>query len=301
MAVARRGDIDRTPEDVDRAAVAWAFVGPGSYDPYVAHPAYGDCARQTFGNWAFRVREFERIERALPDLAHWVAAESAVVLAAEPAGLTAATLEQLLRSLDLASRGRGGLILAYLQYRRLIQPAPDLAKGRDRRFEPTAELTAFMRLRYRRDLEVMTPLDPTAGLVLAAWERPGLFERFMAAGRPLSVCSIRYKRPREVSLEPIIERNGGLAILGQLLLSDDDGGVFPRRDGVRLNILDIARRSGAPRHQVMHILKVARAKGFILDLADGLVLFAPGLIERVERTLGSYWRGLVWRAREALG
>ncbi len=91
-----------------------------------------------------------------------------------------------------------------------------------------------------------------------------------------------------------------MTILGQILLSDDEGADFPRRDAVRLNVVDIARRSGAERHQVMHVLKAARQRGFILDRPDGLVVFAPGLIERIERTMGMYWRSLVWRARAAL-
>jgi len=283
----------------DPAEAAWRFVGGEAYRAYIAHPDYGDCARLTLGNWALKIRKHARIERALHDLTHWLAAEAAVALSAEPQGLTAQTLEKLLLELRVASRGRGGLLLAYLQYRRLIEPEED-GKGRYRRYRPTAELADFMKLRFRRDMEVITALDPAIGAALARWDEPGLFDRAMAAGRPLAVCSVRYKRPREDTLEPIIERKHGLTILGQILLSEDDGSDFPRRDPVRLNVVDIARRSGAERHQVMHVLKVARQRGFLLDKADGSVTFAPGLIERIERTLGTYWRSLAWRARAAM-
>jgi hypothetical protein len=290
---------DKAMDLDDPAEAAWRFVGGDAYLAYVAHPDYGDCARLTLGNWALKIRKHARIERALHDLTHWLAAEAAVALAAEPDGLTAQTLEQLLLELKVASRGRGGLLLAYLQYRGLIEPEEG-GRGRYRRYRPTSELTDFMKLRFRRDMEVITALDPAIGAVLARWDEPGVFDRAMAAGRSLAVCSVRYKRPREVSLEPIIERKHGMTILGQILLSEDDGSDFPRRDAVRLNVVDIARRSGAERHQVMHVLKLARQRGFILDRPDGSVVFAPGLIERIQRTLGMYWRALVWRARAAL-
>lgn len=285
----------------DLVETAWRFVGGDAYQAYVSHPAYGDCARRTLANWALKVREYARIERSLRDLTHWLAAEGAVTLAAEPAGLTADTLERVLLELNVASRGRGGLLLAYLQYLKLIEPLPDGGgKGRHRRHGPTAELTGFMKLRYQRDLEAMAPLDPAAREVLARWETPGLFDRLMAAGRPLAVCSARYRAPREASLELIAERNFGLTILGQILLTDDDGGAFPRRGLVRLNLVDIARRSGAERYQVIRILKLGRKHRLILDQDDGAVVFAPGLIERMERVLGMYWRGLAWRSRQAL-
>ena len=285
--------------DAELAAVAWRFMGPGAYEAYVADAAYADSARATYDNWALKVRAYERIERSLRDMAHWVAAEAALLLDAAPEGLTPRTLEALLRSVELASRGRGGLILAYLQYLRLVEAEP--GRGRNRHYRPTAELREFMRLRMQRDLEAMAPLDPLAGEVLAAWDRPGFFDRFMAAGRAMVLCSMKFQPPPEASLKKIMERNSGMTILGQLLMSDDDGGpVFPQRGPVRLNILDLARRSGAPRHQVMHVVRIGRARGLLIDQPDGRILFSPGLIAQSEYLLGIYWRSLIWRGRAAL-
>ncbi len=115
------------------------------------------------------------------------------------------------------------------------------------------------------------------------------------------LCSMKFQPPPEASLKKIIDRNMGLTILGQLLMSDDDGGpVFPRRGPVRLNILDLARRIGAQRHQVMHIVRIGRARGLLIDQPDGRALFSPGLIAQSEQALGVYWRSLIWRGREAL-
>lgn len=284
------------------ALAAWRWCE--TWQPYLDHPAGPDAARQTLNNWLQIPGRGSPLEGPLQDLTHWVAAEKAMILAAEPEGLTAATLARLMRRLKLASRGRARATLIYLQYRRMIEPIPGQGPGSgsdgEKRYRPTDALQRFINARFRRDLETMAPLEPLAGALLARWEEPGVFERFMAAGDAMTLMALRHKPQQDLSLDIFAERNAGLTLVGQILLTDDPGGLFPPRGPVRLNVLDLARRSGAPRHQVNHLIKLGRQAGFLVPQADGTTAFGLDLPDRLARMLAMYWRTLAWRAREAV-
>jgi hypothetical protein len=286
------------------AAAAWRYCGPEGYEPYLRHPACGAQARATLNNWLVIPERGSSLRGSIRDIAHWAAAEKAMVLAAQPEGLTAATLARLLRKLKLASRGRARATLIYLQYLRLIEvipeSGPEPGPAGERRYRPTQALQAFMNGRFRRDLEEMVPIEPLAGQVLARWEEPGVFERFMAAGEAMTVAVIHYKPDETISLDALVERNAGMSLIGQILLTDDPGEVWPPRGPVRLNVMDLARRSGAPRHQVNHLIKLARQEGFLIPQPDGTTAFGQGFPDRVARLVAMYWRTLAWRAGEAL-
>jgi len=282
------------------ALAAWRYCGPGGYEPYLRHPACGTQARATLNNWLVIPGRGSPLEGSLQDIAHWVAAEKAMVLAAQPEGLTAATLARLLRKLKLASRGRARATLIYLQYRRLIEPIPEPDPGGERRYRPTQALTDFINGRFRRDLEALAPVEPLAGAVLARWEEPGVFERFMEAGEAITLAAIRYKPDQTLTLGVLAERNAGLTVMGQILLTDDPGGVFPPRGPIRLNVLDLVRRSGAPRHQVNHLVKLARQAGFLVARPDGTTAFGQDFPDRMARFVAIYWRTLAWRAGAAV-
>ena len=282
------------------AAAAWRYCGPEGYEAYLRHPACGAQARATLNNWLVIPQRGSSLQGSIRDIAHWVAAEKAMVLAAQPEGLTAATLTRLLRKLKLASRGRARATLIYLQYLRLIEPIPEMGPAGERRYRPTLALQAFMNGRFRRDLEEMVPIEPLAGRLLARWEEPGIFERFMAAGEALTLAAIHHKPDQTISLDALTQRYAGMTLIGQILLTDDPGEVWPPRGPVRLNVMDLARRSGAPRHQVNHLIKLARQEGFLIPQADGATAFGHDFPDRVARMVAMYWRALAWRAGEAL-
>lgn len=278
------------------ALAAWRWCE--DWPAYLDHPAFGVAARQTLNNWPLVRGRDGPLEGALQDITHWVAAEKAMILAAEPEGLTAATLTRLMRRLKLASRGRAGATLLYLHYRRMIEPIPG-PRG-ETRYRPTDALYGFMNGRFRRDLEALALVEPLAAAAVARWDEPGVFERFMAAGEAMTLAALHHKPQQALSLGVFAERNAGLTVVGQILLTDDPGGPFPPRGPVRLNVLDLVRRTGAPRHQVNHLLKLGRQAGFLVPQPDGATAFGLDLPGRVARTLGYYWRSLAWRAREAV-
>jgi hypothetical protein len=286
--------------DAALALAAWRYCGPGGYEPYLRHPACGAQARATLNNWLVIPERGSSLQGSIRDIAHWVAAEKAMVLAAQPEGLTAATLARLLRKLKLASRGRARATLIYLHYLRLIEPISELGSTGERRYRPTDALQAFISGRFRRDLEEMVPIEPLAGQLLARWDEPGVFERFMAAGEAITLAAIHYKPDDTISLDVLAERNAGMTLIGQILLTDDPGEAWPPRGPVRLNVMDLARRSGAPRHQVNHLIKLARQEGFLIPQADGTMAFGHDFPDRVARMVAMYWRSLAWRAGAAL-
>lgn len=286
--------------EVALAGAAWRYCGPEGYEPYLRHPACGAQARATLNNWLIIPGQGSSLKGAIRDLAHWVAAEKAMVLAAQPEGLTAASLARLLRNLKLASRGRARATLIYLQYLRLIEPIPELGPTGERRYRPTQALRAFINGRFRRDLEEMVPIEPLAGQILARWEEPGVFERFMAAGEAITLAAIYHKPDETISLDVLAERNAGMTLIGQILLTDDPGEAWPPRGPVRLNVMDLARRTGAPRHQVNHLIKLAREAGFLIPQPDGTTGFGHDFPNRVARLVAMYWRTLAWRAGAAV-
>lgn len=266
-----------------------------------ALPNFGEVSLRAMDGWAPHAEDSQSMTRTLRDVGHYMAGVWSIQLGQSPAGLTHASLSELVAPLGMGSRTRVHAMLVYLQFVGLIRPVPKGGDGRMRHFEPTVGLTTLFRARFRRELTILSDLVPEMTATLAWWDEPGVFERFIAAHGRFMIASYNTYDPEASNLDVFSHRNAGLTILGQLIkAAHRPGDPFPPPGPLMLNISELARLSGVSRAHVRGVLKAGEAKGFLGARPDGTTTFSPDLLHNIEHLMSAYTLSLKWCAEEAI-
>jgi hypothetical protein len=281
----------------DGGALARAVLTDAAIERVKGHPDFAAAALATMATWAPQPGDARSLAGKLRDLAQWMCAVWAVQLHGSPEGLTHASLSRWLAPLGVTTRTRVHGILIYMRFAGLIRPVAG-DDGRSKAYEPTPELLEFFRLRYRTELEICSRVLPEAAEALAFWDRPGFAETTVAAHGRIFGSALEARSPGP-SLNIISDRNGGMVILGQLVLQACVDGVFPPTAPVTANISEIARQARVSRPQVHSVLKAGERGGFLELLEGGRVAFTPLLVDHLTGMLAATFLGMAWAAQSA--
>ncbi|RYF93430.1 MAG: hypothetical protein EON95_09000 [Caulobacteraceae bacterium] len=281
----------------DGGALARSILTDEAVARVMGHPEFPGAALAAMAAWAPQPGEANALAVKVRDLAQWMCAVWALQLHASPEGLTHASLTRWLAPLGVTTKTRAHRILIYLRFTGLIRPA-DSADGRSKAYQPTAQLLDLFRSRYRRDLEICARVLPAAEAALARWDSPAVMEATVAAHGRIFGSALEARTPGP-SLDVISDRNGGMTILGQLMLQACADGVFPPTGPLAPNISEIARRAGVSRPQVHSVLRAGQKGGLFQPLEDGRLAFTPLLIEHLAGMLAAAFLGLAWASETA--
>lgn len=263
-------------------------------------PGFAETAIEALAAWAPHTDDDRALAHVVRDLGQYMCAVWAVQLHATPGGLTHASLSRLMAPFGVTTRTRIHAILAYLRFSRLIRPTDSL-DGREKAYEPTPTLARLLKARFGRDLMICGRLYPVANAALERWDEPGMFEAVVGGhGRLFGSSLARRLGDRSDSLDVFSSRNGGLTVLGQLVLQACPDGQFPPKGPVAPNISEIARRAGVSRPQARSLLKAGDKAGFLVWRPDGTMAFPDKLAAHLGGLLAGQFLGLAWAAEQAL-
>jgi hypothetical protein len=290
-------DIPAYPADLqDLKALVVALMAPAAIADLQAHPDFADAARRTLDGWAPQPGDVRHISRTLQDVGLFMAGLWVVQLAGEPEGLTHTSLAGVVAAWGIASRGRVGPMLTYLRFRRMIEAAPS-GDRRSRRYRPTPALSELLRNWFERELVACARVRPDVAPVLAAWDHPGVSDRYIAAySRLMLGAHLAHTQPLD-SLNVFSHRRSGLTVLGQILI---DAG-FPDVAPVHLNTAAIARRADVSRGHARSLVLAGERAGFFVRDDEGVTTISADLLRHVRDFLPMYWLGLAWAAGAATG
>ncbi|MDQ0462305.1 hypothetical protein QO010_000053 [Caulobacter ginsengisoli] len=284
-----------TPDTDALKQLVTELMTPAAIAGLQAHPAFADAARGTLDGWAPQPGDERHINRTLQDVGLFMAGLWVMQLAAEPEGLTHTSLSAVLAAWGVASRGRVGAMLTYLQFRRMIEPAPS-GDRRSQRYRPTPALSALLGNWFERELKACALVRPDVAPVLGAWDQSAVRDRYIAAySRLMLGAHLAHARPED-SLDVFSHRRSGLTVLGQILI---DAG-FPDAGPVRLNHVSIARRADVSRGHIRSLVLAGERAGFLVRDPDGLTTLSEDLQRHVRDFLPMYWLGLAWAAGAAM-
>lgn len=279
------------------AALASDVLSGTNVDAMMAHEDFAPVSLALMDNWGPHAEDDASMTRTLRDVGHYMAGIWALALHGSPDGLSHASLSQMVEPLGFGSRARVHAMLVYLQVIGLIRPLPTRGDGRYRRYAPTPALEALFRARFQRELALSSPLIPVTDETLGRWNEPGVFEAFMAATARLMAGSFMILDREAPSLDVVSQRNAGLVVLGQMVVMADAG--FPPK-AMKLNLSELAKRSGVSRQQARNVLKVGEEAGFWRNDAGGRLVFSGLFDFQLKVLMASYILHLGWCAGQAL-
>lgn len=239
-------------------------------------------------------------DETLREISRFSAAMLISHLEATPGGLSLARLRAMVERPGLGGVGHGRAVLAYLRYVGYVEPLPRASDGRVQLYRVTDTVRAFLRTRMRRELEARIEVDPVVPRLLERFDDEALVSAFLIVLSETGIAILRRGTPRDNPADLFSQRQNGMILLCELAEQGGPGDVFPPRGPLDYAVADLARRSGASRMQVAHLIRKARAEGALILEPDGRDRFSPALADGLERAIASSTLMIVGAARIAL-
>lgn len=266
-----------------------------------SHPGFKALAREVTTLWgATSDHLHERGERTLDDVARFAGALWIAYLEATPGGLTLQRLDQTMKAAAVGGVGRARAVLTYLSYIRYIERAPSEGDGRFRRYRATPTARRVFRERYRAELLARRAVDPAIQDVVDRIDDPAVFDALVIAATEAGLVTIAEQAETPNPTHLFADRDRGSIVLYQLLDCGGPGDDYPPRGPLAFSIYDLAKRSGASRMQVSHLLRMAREAGLLVPADDGGEALSEALVHGVEMLVASSTRILVGASKLAL-
>lgn len=191
-------------------------------------------------------------------------------------GITHRRLAELSHSTTVLSRGRASAILAALRMKGFARRGGEQARGTPVFYEPDARLSAFFQSRMRIEVETMMDGLPTRDFVLAQWDRPETFARFMGFFGAEMIRAGTRPLPELDMFNRIGARRSGFLILFALMQAADTGGAFPPTGDYAVSISAVARRFSVSRSHVTRVIRLIEKEGLLLRTTrEGEGRFGP--------------------------
>jgi hypothetical protein len=278
------GDADPSVDKLADAVTAlksWAHAG-GLSEPLVlrvlAHPRFDRAARTLAVNMQAAAREDRRLDGIFKDAGRYVGAMLSLFLHLT-GGLTLPRLKAFCAESGFVSPGRARAMLLYLRYLGYVEPLP--ASVRPQRYVPTARFSAAWRVQTRAALGAVSTLEPGAGAVLAALDRPEVFDGYCRSHLQSLFLSASQADQASALAREFMHRHAGSQLMSMILLSGD--AHFPPRTAGPISVTAAAKRYSVSRIQIQRILDGATRAGLVTRSFEGVTLFTEAGAVEVRR------------------
>jgi hypothetical protein len=224
----------------------------------IAQPRFEEAARLFFAQSLSRRARFPLFSRVLKDTRRALYGFMVLYLHARD-GITLARIRQICEEMNLASPGRAAAILVHMRMIGFVQPAPNQPNKREKRYLPTSELEGAIHAIIRDDLHALSLVEPDVARAEQRLADPEFFRHFVLRAAE-GLFTMRHTL---IGTTFFAERDAGLGILYEVVLSAEPGDAFPPKGPVRMSIKDLARRHGVSRAHVFRLFRDAEKLGLL--------------------------------------
>jgi hypothetical protein len=261
---------DGTPPGPGLAYWCSAIERQSALDPkatalMVAQPRFGDACRASFKGSVARHGRNKLLTRVTRDISRLAYGYLVVYLEAR-GGITLKGIQELSQAIGVASPGRAQAILFHLRAIGYIQPDTANTNRRSRHYVPSPEMKANLREVLADELRAFSLIEPEAGIAADRLAEPDFFRAFMVRFGEGMVAGLKNRPARVIS--HFAERNAGLIILWDILLSAQEGDSYPPRGLLKMSVTELAQKYEVSRSHVFRLLRDAETLGLLKRNAD---------------------------------
>lgn len=229
----------------------------------IAQPRFEEAARLFFAQSQSRRDRFPEFSRVLKDTRRLLYGFMVLYLHARD-GITLARIRQVCEEMNLASPGRAAAILVHMRMIGFVRPDPEQPNKREKRYLPTPELEGGIHRILHDDLRALSLIEPDAARAEQRLADPEFFRQFVLRGGE-GLFNLRHTL---IGTTFFAERDAGLSILIDIVLSAEPDDVFPPKGPLRMSLKDLARRHGVSRAHVFRMFRDAEKLGLLTRDAD---------------------------------
>ena len=179
-------------------------------------------------------------------------------------GLSATRLRTLCADQGICSQGRAAALVTAMIWGGFLAPAPAGPRSdrRQRLLVPTQKLIDAHTHRWRRQLEIMQPIFPQTGQLLARFDDPGMVAAFAMTLGGAYLNGMRLAGHLGVA-DYFMDRNAGPLVLMSLVLGGEPGDSVPPRGWVTASAAGLAKRFHVSRTHMATLLRDAVEAGYL--------------------------------------
>ena len=217
-------------------------------------------------------------------------------------GLTVTRIASLCQELGVCSRGRAKAIVMLMRWAGYLEAGPEAGSNRRQRpLVPTHRMMDVQILRWRAILSSLALLHPPSKKAVELIEDP-VFGKMLI--RQMGARFEAGFRLRHYAPEAILfaERDAGILIAWQLLVSGGEGDVFPPEMPVPVPVAALARQFFVSRAHVLKLLREAEQLGMIrrTPSASGSVQLLAPMRETMLNLFAAIFAGFADAVEDAL-
>ena len=266
---------DSKPDGVaapSRGLAYWADIArPGekvysrTIDEMAAHPRFAEACRASLTRAVARASRDPVMNRLSKNLTRLVYAYMVLYLEAR-GDITLKAIKELCREMDLWSAGRAQALLFHLRAIGYLARDPDNTDRRSPRYIASPEMKAALREVLVDDLNAFSLIEPEAAMAAERVTEPEFFRAFMRQMGSGIVAAMKFRPKRLIS--HFAERDAGLVMLWEVLLSAQEGDSFPPRGPLKMSLIALARKYAVSRAHVFRVFSKAEELGLLTRDAD---------------------------------
>jgi hypothetical protein len=231
----------------------------------MAQPGFADACRMAFKLSVARHGRNKLLTRVTVDISRLIYGYLVIYLEAR-GGITLTAIQELCHEIGLASAGRAQAILFHLRATGYVRPDPANTDRRSRRYLPSAEMKENLREVMADELRAFSLIEPQAGVAADRLVEPDFFRAFMIRLGEGFAAGLKNRPARVIS--HFAERNAGLIILWDILLSAQEGDSYPPRGLLKMSVTELAQKYDVSRSHVFRLLRDAEILGLLKRNAD---------------------------------
>jgi len=285
------------------ALVLWFYerFGPENIGGIIAHPGFAEALKQsTIGALGHYDAE-PAFSAVFKDLGRFYVGALCMHLHVTPGGLTLTRLKGLCNQSSFISATAAEALLGYMRDIGLFEQAPEQADRRSLVLAPSRGLWENFRARFRLELEATAQVDPSLNRLLERWDKPEVFNAFMAVhGRDSLTIAASYQH-HPSGLAVLYERHAGPLLLMKLLAGTRPEDNYPPCLPVPLSMNALARAFDVSRTHVARFIEIGERAGFFERPPGGReLLLTPMLRERLVYFYASTYAQTIGAGRETM-
>ena len=240
-------------------------IAPEVFAEMTARPRFADACRASYRSSIERSGRNPVLTRVTMDTSRLVYGYLVLYLDAHGA-ITLKEIQDLCREIGLAGHGRAQAILFHLRAIGYLQRDPDSTDRRSRRYLPSPEMKAALRDCLGDELRAFSLMEPEAGHAEARLAEPAFFRAFLMRWGKGLVDALKFRNRRPIS--HFSDRNAGLVMLHDALLSAKEDDTYPPRGPLKMSIRELARKYDVSRSHVLRLFRDAETLGLLTRNAD---------------------------------
>ena len=230
-------------------------------------PRFEEAVRTLAGNMLALAAADRALYGVFKDAGRFVTALLAIQLDAT-GGVTLPALKDICARSGFLSPGRARAVLAFMRYLGYVDLLP-VTRGREpARYRLTRRFVDSWRLYLTASLEAAEILEPGVGLILRAFDQPGVADAYI-----LLHCETLFEVTREPQLtsafvEVFLHRHAGTQLVHSIVLAMPEGDFFGGAlEGFPLG--ETAKRLGVSRIHLRRVLDDGQRRGLLEIDAEG--------------------------------